>query len=319
MLIDILCFIITFCVFYLLRPYANRLYVDAVLKLRLIRRIIRVKEKGKDVSSAAIDEVEGENVLNRDSAEFHDNIILRLIAKYAPAVITDMRLTLQRAGQRGDNALEELVKSKAICSVALFSISLVMMTIADMVDISLDIALLGSLALGGLGGTRLVDFNMSIIAKKRVKLINRGTSDLIDLLIICTESGLDLNRSIIRIAREMRMSNPVLADELSLTAIELEMIPDYHIVFNNLENRTNCPEIKILSKTLSQSIEYGSSLNTALRDLANDSRQKRMLRAEAAAAAAPTLLTLPMMLFTMPCLFIVMLGPVILGMIKSAS
>jgi tight adherence protein C len=139
----------------------------------------------------------------------------------------------------------------------------------------------------------------------------------VDLLVICSESGLDLNRSIRRIARELRTSNPTLADELSLTSIELEMIPDHRQVFQNLEDRTNCMEIKTLSKTLSQSIEYGSSLSTTLRDLAVESRQKRMLNAEAKAAQAPTLLTLPMMFFIMPCLFIVMLGPVIIGMMKS--
>jgi tight adherence protein C len=110
-----------------------------------------------------------------------------------------------------------------------------------------------------------------------------------------------------------------LADEMSLTAIELEMIPDSRQVFTNLENRTDSLQIKTLSKTLSQSIEYGSSLSVSLRDLAVESRQKRMLDAEAAAAQAPTLLTLPMMFFIMPCLFIVMLGPVIVGMIRSFS
>jgi tight adherence protein C len=117
----------------------------------------------------------------------------------------------------------------------------------------------------------------------------------------------------------MRTSNPVMADELSLTAIELEMIPDHRQVFENLENRTNCLPIKTLSKTFSQSIEYGSSLAVSLRDLAVESRHKRMLDAEARAAQAPTLLTLPMMFFIMPCLFIVMLGPTIVGMIKAFS
>jgi tight adherence protein C len=97
------------------------------------------------------------------------------------------------------------------------------------------------------------------------------------------------------------------------------MIPDHRQVFQNLENRTDCLQIRTLSKTFSQSIEYGSSLAVSLRDLAIESRQKRMLDAEARAAQAPTLLTLPMMFFIMPCLFIVMLGPVITGMIRSFS
>ena len=102
-----------------------------------------------------------------------------------------------------------------------------------------------------------------------------------------------------------------------LTSIELEMIPDSRVVFENLEKRTDCLEIKTISKTMIQSVEYGSSLADSLKELAVETRQRRMLEAEGKAAQAPTLLTLPMMIFIMPCLFIVMLGPVIISVIRS--
>jgi tight adherence protein C len=210
------------------------------------------------------------------------------------------------------------MKSKFISCIALFFILFLVLATNDF-GISILLSIFISLVVGIIGGHKLTNINIEMLATKRKESIENGIPDLIDLLVICTESGLDLNKAIRRIAKEMRTSNPVLSDELSLTAIELEMIPDHKQVFTNLENRTDCLAIKTLSKTFSQSIEYGSSLADSLRDLAVESRQKRMLEAEARAAQAPTLLTLPMMFFIMPCLFIVMLGPVIIGMINSFS
>ncbi len=210
------------------------------------------------------------------------------------------------------------MKSKFLYGMAIFIMIFLVLSTNDY-DIPLYLSMITAVIGGMLGGHKLTDLNYEIMANNRKEAIDKGVPDLVDLLVICTESGLDLNRSIRRIAREMRTSNPVLADELSLTSIELEMIPDHRQVFTNLENRTDCLEIKTISKTLSQALEYGSSLSGSLRELAIESREKRMLAAEGKAAQAPTLLTLPMMFFIMPCLFIVMLGPVIVGMINSFS
>ena len=111
-------------------------------------------------------------------------------------------------------------------------------------------------------------------AQERQDSIDNGVPDLIDLLVVCTDSGLDLNRAIARIAREMRHSNLELSDELTLTAVEIEMIPDFKQVFANMENRTDSLQIKSLAKTLSQSIEYGSPLSELLKQLSIEARTK---------------------------------------------
>jgi tight adherence protein C len=256
--------------------------------------------------------------LSKKGPTFGSNSVFNYIAELNTELITEMQQLLMQAGLRHGNALEEFMKSKFISGIAIFFIVFLTISTNDF-GIPFAACIPISLIMAILGGHRLTNLNLQYLAEKRQADIEHGVPDLIDLLVICTESGLDLNRSIRRIARELRTSNPTLADELSLTSIELEMIPDHRQVFKNLEDRTNCTEIKVLSKTLSQSIEYGSSLSVTLRDLAIESRQKRMLNAEAKAAQAPTLLTLPMMFFIMPCLFIVMLGPVIIGMMKSFS
>lgn len=313
MIVDIICFFVTFAVFMLIKPYAERL----MLRIKNDYRAMHISKNLQGGGGGIEDDAEDEDIgLNKKGPKFGTNKFFNLIAEKNQGLIEEMEQLLLKAGIREDNAMEEFLKSKLVSMVALFLTLFLFLTTNDL-DVTAPVAFIVSLVVGVLGGHRLTNMNIEIIASRRQEAIENGVPDLVDLLVICTESGLDLSRSIRRIARELRTSNPVLADELSLTSIEMEMIPDHKQVFDNLENRTNSLQIKTISKTLSQSIEYGSSLAVSLRDLAVESRQKRMLTAEARAAQAPTLLTLPMMFFIMPCLFIVMLGPVIVGMIKS--
>ncbi|MDR1982828.1 MAG: type II secretion system F family protein [Holosporaceae bacterium] len=282
---------------------------------RIIARINKMSPNARDDRGGQISREEESIGLSSGGPVF-TSAIFNFIAEKNKGLIEEMQRLLLNAGMRHKGALEEFMKSKFISSLALFLIMLLISSTNEM-SIPFSGCVVISSVIAVIGGHKLTNINLEIVSSKRRESIENGIPDLIDLLVICTESGLDLNGAIKRIARELRTSNPILADELSLTAIELEMISDHRQAFENLENRTNCLEIKTLSKTLSQSIEYGSSLTVSLRDLAVESRQKRMLSAESRAAQAPTLMTLPMMFFIMPCLFIVMLGPVIIGMIKS--
>ena len=317
-LLDILSVFLAFIVFLIIKPYANVWATQFISKVRLATRIKKVgvqSEKNED----GVEDLDDESIgLSKKGPTFGDNALFNFIAEKNPEYIENMKQLLIKAGRRDDADLEEFMKSKLISGLSLFMIFFLLTWTNDF-DMPLWGAALGGIVVGVIGGDRLTDLNMEFESNRRKEEIDRGVPDLVDLLVICAESGLDLNSSIRRVAREMRTSNPTLADELSLTAIEMEMIPDHKQVFTNLENRTDCLEIKTISKTLSQSIEYGSSLGASLKDIAIESRQKRMLLAEEKAAKAPTLLTLPMMFFVMPCLFIVMLGPVIIGMINSFS
>lgn len=314
--LDIITWCITFTAYLWVKPYANVWSNKLMSSIRVATRIRRVGVQASSVD-VDFDELENENIgLNKKGPIFGDNTLFNFIADRNPDLIEDMRALLLKAGIRQENALDEFMKSKFIAGVAIFLMVFLLLGTNDF-DIPSYIVVVIAVFAGCFGGHKLTDWNYELLASKRKEDIDKGVPDLVDLLVICTESGLDLTKSIRRIAREMRTSNPVLADELSLTSIELEMIPDHRQVFTNLENRTDCLEIKTISKTLSQALEYGSSLSSSLKELAIESREKRMLQAEGKAAQAPTLLTLPMMFFIMPCLFIVMLGPVIVGMLNS--
>ena len=317
MINSIICFIVAFLSFVLLLPIVKATVFKFMTEYRMLSRIKRVKSKDAAGDDFGDEEAEDESIgLSQKGSDFGGVALFQWIAASNQDMIEEMKVLLDKAGIRQGNALDEFMKSKAVAALALTMIVFLILGTNDW-GIPFLACIPLSLVIGVVGGHKLTNMNMEMLANKRKDAIEHGIPDLVDLLVICAESGLDLNRSIRRIAREMRTSNPTMADELSLTSIELEMIPDHRQVFENFEKRTDSLAIKTLSKTLSQSIEYGSSLAVTLRDLAVESRQKRMLDAEARAAQAPTLLTLPMMFFIMPCLFIVMLGPVIVGMVKS--
>lgn len=318
--LDFTIFIITLNLIWFLSPRLDEFITSLVNEYKITSRIKRIQSPDSNYRRDDEDEdVDDESIgLSKKGPTFGNNPLYNKIAELNADLIDEMKALLLNAGIRQNDALEEFMRSK-VNSVIILALIVFVYLISEDTNIPIIGIAIISAIIGILGGHRLTNMNLEIIAQKRRESIEYGIPDLVDLLVICTESGLDLTRSIRRIARELRTSNPVLADELSLTSIELEMIPDHRQVFENLENRTASLSIKTLGNTLCQAIEYGSSLTDSLRDLAVESRQKRMFDAEGRAAQAPTLLTLPMMLFIMPCLFIVMLGPVIAGMIRSFS
>lgn len=167
----------------------------------------------------------------------------------------------------------------------------------------------------GFAGIMLGSYAPSIAAKnaiqKRREKIQLGLPDALDLFVICAEAGLGLEAAIGRVAREMRTSAPELADELSLTAVELGFLPNRRDALTNLSRRVDTAPIRNLVNTLAQTERYGTPLAQALRVLAGEFRMMRMMKAEEKAARLPATLTVPMIVFILPPLFIVLIGPAI--------
>jgi len=147
---------------------------------------------------------------------------------------------------------------------------------------------------------------------KRVKKMNNALPDVLDLLVICAEGGLSLDASITRVGREMADAAPELAEELALTSIELGFLPDRQTALQNLSKRTDMPRLRSLVNSLAQTERYGTPLANTLRVLAAEFRDERMMRAEEKAAKLPAVMTVPMIVFILPALFIVLCGPVAL-------
>ncbi len=154
-------------------------------------------------------------------------------------------------------------------------------------------------------------------AAKRAKLLQLSLPDGLDLMVICAEAGLSLDAALIRVSRELGNGSPELAEELAITAAELTFLPDRRMAFDNLNTRTNSEGIRAVVNTLQQTAKFGTPLAQSLRVLASEMRTARMTRAEEKAARLPALLTVPMILFILPTLFIVLLGPAAIGIIDT--
>jgi len=153
--------------------------------------------------------------------------------------------------------------------------------------------------------------------KGRQTRLRRQLPDGLDLLVICAEAGLSLDAALARVARELGLSCPDLADELGLTSVELGFLPNRRQALMNLTKRTDLPAIRGVVNTLVQTERYGTPLAHSLRVLSAEFREERMMKAEEKAARLPAILTVPMILFILPTLFIVLIGPAIIQVIAT--
>jgi tight adherence protein C len=144
---------------------------------------------------------------------------------------------------------------------------------------------------------------------KRSHAVRKGLPDALDLLVICAEAGLTVDAAFGRVARELGKAYPELGDEFGLTAIELGFLNERRQAFENLAQRVDLEAVRGVVTTMIQTEKYGTPLASALRVLSAEFRNERMMRAEEKAARLPAIMTIPLIMFILPTLFIVILGP----------
>lgn len=170
----------------------------------------------------------------------------------------------------------------------------------------------GACIVAGLVASMAPDYYLRRAADRRQTAIRRALPDAYDLLVICAEAGLSLDSSFERVARELGEGCPELGEEIGLTSIELGFLPDRAKALQGLVDRVPLAGVRALVTTLAQTERYGTPLAQALRVLASEMRTERMLKAEEKAARLPAIMTVPLMLFILPPLFVVLVGPAIL-------
>lgn len=243
-------------------------------------------------------------------------VLLRAIGQRAPlfsaAQRTEVAEKLVRAGFRSPQSML-IMAALALLSMC-FSVALVIIFVWPLLD---DNRLYGMLLclLAIYLGLLLPRLLLDRLVVRRQHEIQRSLPDALDLLVICTNAGLGLNSAIMRVSSELEAVSPALADELNLTANELQLSHDTDKVLENLAKRIKLDSVDTLVNTLQQSRQYGTAITQALRILAISERTARMMRLEEAAAKLAVKITLPMMLFILPTVLIVAAGPAVLGMI----
>ena len=159
------------------------------------------------------------------------------------------------------------------------------------------------------GSYKAPDIWLKNKVNKRSAAIRKGLPDALDLLVICAEAGLTVDAAFHRVSKELGKGYPELGDEMALTAIELGFLTDRRTAFENLAQRVNLDSIRGVVTTMVQTEKYGTPLASALRVLSAEFRNNRMMKAEEKAARLPAIMTVPLILFILPVLFIVILGP----------
>jgi tight adherence protein C len=215
---------------------------------------------------------------------------------------------LRQAGLRSERHLVTFLAIRLITPILLAAIVFIYSSTVFADSVPRPVRLAGTM-FGAVIGFYLPNIFLKNLAQRRQHSIKRAWSDALDLLLICVESGMSIEVAMQRVSREIGSQSLPLAEEMTLTTAELSYLSDRRKAFENLGKRTGLPTVKSVVTSLIQSERYGTPLGQALRVLAQENRDMRMSDAEKKAAALPPKLTVPMVLFFLPVIFIVILGP----------
>jgi tight adherence protein C len=166
-------------------------------------------------------------------------------------------------------------------------------------------------------GSKLPDIILKNGRQKRLDSIRKALPDSLDMLVICAEAGLSSDAALKRVVAETSRKSSVLGEELNQTALELSFMPERRIALENFAERAPLPSVNAFVNTMIQAEKYGTPLARAFKVLSQEQRTERMLRAEEKAGRLPATMTVPMMLFILPALFIVLIGPAVLDILDN--
>lgn len=223
---------------------------------------------------------------------------------------------LARAGWRSREALITFGFLKAALPIVGAAVGFIAFDVLGLVRLPPGLDSFAPLAAAAIG-LYAPDVFVKNAIQRREKAIQKGFPDGLDLMVICAEAGLSLDASMTRVAAELERGCPELADELGLTAVELGFLPERRKAIENLTKRCQLASVRAVANTLYQTEKYGTPLANALRVLAAEFRNERLMKAEEKAARLPTILTVPMILFILPTLMIVLAGPAAIKIMDS--
>jgi tight adherence protein C len=212
------------------------------------------------------------------------------------------------AGYRGHAPYVTFLFARAVAPIVLFIGTALYVFVIIKLDKSLTVKLGICIGAAYLGLQAPMLFLKNAISKRQLQ-IKRAFPDALDLLLICIESGMSVEVAFRKVSTEIATQSIALSEEFALTTAELSYLQDRKVAYENLAKRTGLEGVKSVCLALMQSERYGTPLGQSLRVMAQENRDMRMTEAEKKAAALPPKLTVPMILFFLPCLFIVILGP----------
>lgn len=215
---------------------------------------------------------------------------------------------LAQAGYRGPRHVTSYLVQRFAAPFVLFGAAFFYLAVLVPADRPLYLSAMYALTIG-LAGAYLPTLMLRNAMQKRQASVRRAWPDALDLMLLCVESGMSIEHAIKRVAKEIGQQSPELSEELTLTTAELSFLENRTAAYDNLARRTGLDGVRSVMTALIQADRYGTSVGTALRVMADEGREERMMAAEKKAAALPPKLTVPLIVFFLPVLFIVIISP----------
>jgi len=288
-----------------------------IKRVALEREKMRAEEMSRLRGSGAGSQDQGTRTIRQAAGrDYMKNVVERFSLE--KAFMDDNTVEkLARAGYRGQAAITTFLFLRFATPVILFVLAFAYFALTVFSDKPLWLNVVYAVGIGLIGG-----YLPSVLLKnktvKRQKSIKRSWPDALDLVLLCVEAGMSVEHALKRVAKEIGAQSVELAEEMTLTTAELAFLEDRTRAYENLGRRTGLDNVKSVMQALIQAERHGTSVGSALRVMAEEGREARMMDAEKKAAALPPKLTVPLIVFFLPVLFIVILSPAMIRVFSNS-
>ena len=287
------------------------LYTATTVRDPMAKRVKALNERREQLKAGIVASTSKRrrNISNRNEVADKVRSLLSSFRMLQDEQVQKSQRRLMQAGVRSKDMAFVVIAARFVMPVVLGGLAILFVYVLDSFPEWGAIKRYGLVAGTLLLAYKAPDIYLKNKVTKRSHAIRKGLPDSLDLLVICAEAGLTVDASFGRVARELGKAYPELGDEFALTSIELGFLTDRRSAFENLSNRIDLEAVRGVVTTMIQTEKYGTPLASALRVLSAEFRNERMMRAEEKAARLPAIMTVPLILFILPVLFIVILGP----------
>jgi tight adherence protein C len=286
------------------------IYAATTVKDPMARRVKALNERREQLKAGIVASTNKRKKLsNRSEAADRVRSVLSQFKMLQDDQVKKTQLRLMQAGIRTKDLAFFIILARFVMPLVLGALAVVLVYWINYFPEWGWFKRYAFVAVALLGSYKAPDIWLKNKVNKRSAAIRKGLPDALDLLVICAEAGLTVDAAFGRVARELGKAYPELGDEFGLTAIELGFLNERRQAFGNLAERVPLEAVRGVVTTMIQTEKYGTPLASALRVLSAEFRHQRMMRAEEKAARLPAIMTVPLILFILPTLFIVILGP----------
>jgi tight adherence protein C len=287
------------------------IYAATTVRDPMAKRVKALNERREQLKAGIVASTSRrrKNITNKNEAADRVRSLLGALSMLQDEQVVKAQRKLMQAGIRSKDLAFVVIFARFVLPLVFGTIMIVGVYVLDWFPEWGAFKKYGVVAGTLIGAYKAPDIFLKNRIKKRTDAIRKGLPDALDLLIICAEAGLTVDAAFNRVARELGKAYPELGDEFALTSIELGFLTDRRSAFENLAARIDLEAVRGVVTTMVQTEKYGTPLASALRVLSAEFRNERMMRAEEKAARLPAIMTIPLILFILPVLFIVILGP----------